>query len=68
MEAASKYWIPVYNASWKTIVLVHHKYVKAICRKETDKKDAKWIADLFKHELIAGSFMSAVDIRQLRAS
>ena len=32
----------------------------------TDKKDAKWIADLFKHDLVAGSFMPPADIRQLR--
>ena len=34
--------------------------------KKTDKKDAKWIADLFKHDLVAGSFMPPADIRQLR--
>lgn len=27
--------------------------------------DAKWIADLFKHDLVAGSFMPPADIRQL---
>ena len=49
-----------------TIVLAHPKYVKAIRGKKTDKKDAKWIADLFKHDLVAGSFMPPADIRQLR--
>ena len=44
----------------------HPKYVKAIRGKKTDKKDAKWIADLFKHDLVAGSFMPPADIRQLR--
>ena len=39
---------------------------RAIRGKKTDKKDAKWIADLFKHDLVAGSFMSPADIRQLR--
>ncbi len=51
MESTGKYWIPVYN------VLAHPKYVKAIRGKKTDKKDAKWIADLFKHNLVASSFM-----------
>ena len=32
-------------------------YVKAICGKKTNKKDAKWIASLFKHDLVAVSFM-----------
>jgi len=46
--------------------LFKHKYVKAIRGKKTDKKDAKWIADLFKHDLVAGSFMPPADICQLR--
>lgn len=68
MESTGKYWIPVYNVLEKgcSIVLAHPKYVKAIRGKKTDKKDAKWIADLFKHDLVTGSFMPPVDIRQLR--
>lgn len=68
MESTGKYWIPVYNIlelSCK-IVLAHPKYVKAIRGKKTDKKDAKWIADIFKHDLVAGSFIPPLDIRQLR--
>lgn len=48
------------------IVLTHPKYVKAIKGKKTDKRDAKWIADLFKHDLINGSFIPPADIHQLR--
>jgi len=68
MESTGKYWIPVYNVLENdcSIVLVHPKYVKAIRGKKTDKKDAKWIADLFKHDLVNGSFMPPADIRQLR--
>ena len=68
MESTGKYWITVFNIleSSCTIVLAHPKYVKAIRGKKTDKKDAKWIADLFKHDLVAGSFMPLSDIRQLR--
>ncbi|MBS6267312.1 MAG: IS110 family transposase [Clostridium sp.] len=68
MESTGKYWIPVYNILEKdcSIVLAHPKYVKAIRGKKTDKKDAKWIADLFKHDLVSGSFMPPADIRQLR--
>lgn len=66
MESTGKYWIPVYNILKKdcSIVLAHPKYVKAIRGKKTDKKDAKWIADLFKHDLVVGSFMPPADIRQ----
>lgn len=68
MESTGKYWIPVSNILEKSckVVLAHPKYVKAIRGKKTDKKDAKWIADLFKHDLVVGSFMPPLDIRQLR--
>lgn len=68
MESTGKYWIPVYNILEATckITLAHPKYVKAIRGKKTDKKDAKWIADLFKHDLVAASFMPPLAIRQLR--
>jgi len=68
MESTGKYWIPVFNILEATckITLAHPKYVKAIRGKKTDKKDAKWIADLFKHDLVNGSFMPPLVIRQLR--
>ena len=68
MESTGKYWIPIYNILEPTchIVLAHPKYVKAIRGKKTDKKDAKWIADIFKHDLVSGSFIPPSDIRQLR--
>jgi transposase len=68
MESTGKYWIPVYNILEPTcnLVLAHPKYVKAIKGKKTDKRDAKWIADIFKHDLINGSFIPPADIRQLR--
>ena len=31
-----------------------------------DRRDAKWIADIFKHDLASGSFIPPADIRQLR--
>jgi transposase len=48
------------------ITLAHPKYVRAIRGKKTDKKDSKWIADLFKHDLVPGSFMPPKQIRDLR--
>ncbi len=59
MESAGKYWIPVFNALEKTcnVCLTHPKYVKAIKGKKTDKKDAKWIAELFKCDLVRSSFI-----------
>jgi hypothetical protein len=61
-------WIPVWNALEPTceLVLSHPKYLKAIKGKKTDKRDAKWTADMFKHELLHGSFIPPAEIRQLR--
>jgi len=68
MESSGKYWIPVWNILEPTckLTIAHPKYVKAIRGKKTDKKDAKWIADIFKHDLVSGSFIPPADIRQLR--
>jgi transposase len=68
MESTGKYWIPVFNVLEGAchVVLAHPKYVKAIRGKKTDKKDARWIADIFKHDLVSPSFIPPLPIRQLR--
>jgi len=68
MESTGKYWISVFNILEKTcnVCLTHPKYVKAIKGKKTDKKDAKWIVELFKCDLVRSSFIPPFDIRQLR--
>lgn len=68
MESTGKYWIPIFNylEADINVCLTHPKYVKAIKGKKTDKKDSKWIADLFKFDLIRSSFIPPKDIRQLR--
>ena len=68
MESTGKYWIPIFNVLEDEINLgiVHPKYTKAIKGKKTDKKDSKWIADLFKHDLLKFSFIPPKEIRELR--
>ncbi len=68
MESTGKYWIPVFNVLEKTcnVCLTHPKYVKAIKGKKTDKRDAKWISELFKCDLVRASFIPPPEIRQLR--
>jgi len=68
MESTGKYWFPVHNVLEKSchVVVTHPKFVKAIKGKKTDKKDAMWIADLFKHDVVSGSFIPPERIRQLR--
>ena len=68
LESTGKYWIPVFNILEQSckVVLAHPKYVKAIRGKKTDNRDARWIADIFKHDLVSPSFIPPHDIRQLR--
>jgi len=68
MESTGKYWIPIFNflEGDIDICLTHPKYVKAIKGKKTDKKDSKWIADLYKFDLVRCSFIPPKDFRQLR--
>ena len=69
MESTGKYWIPVFNIleqSGINVLLTHPMYVRAIKGKKTDKKDSKWIADLFKHDLVYPSFIPPSEIRALR--
>jgi transposase len=69
MESTGRYWIPAFNISEEkgfNAILTHSKYVKAIKGKKTDKRDSKWIADLFKHDIVRSSFIPPKDIRALR--
>lgn len=68
MESTGKYWIPIFNVLEDEIkvFLVHPKYTKSIKGKKTDKKDSKWIADLFKCDLVKSSFIPPKEIRQIR--
>lgn len=68
MESTGKYWIPIWNVLETKIklILAHPKYTKSIKGKKTDKKDSKWIADLFKHDLVPSSFIPPKDIRMMR--
>lgn len=68
MESSGKYWIPVYNIleNYCFVTLAHPKYTKPQKGNKTDRKDAKWICDLFMHDMIKPSFIPPADIRHLR--
>jgi hypothetical protein len=68
MESTGKYWIPVFNILEECcyVILTHPKYVRAIKGKKTYKKDSKWIADLFKHDMVRSSFIPPKDVRAWR--
>jgi transposase len=68
MESSGKFWIPVFNilesSCWVT--LAHPKYTKPQKGNKTDRKDAKWICDLFMCDMIKPSFIPPPEIRHLR--
>lgn len=69
MESTGKYWIPVFNIleqAGVSVVLAHPKYTKPRKGNKTDRKDAKWICDLFMCDMVRPSFIPPADIRQLR--
>lgn len=68
MESSGKYWIPVFNVLEKTclVTLAHPKYTKPQKGNKTDRKDAKWICNLFMHDMIRPSFIPPPAIRELR--
>ncbi len=68
MESAGRYWVPVFNVLEKTcwVSLSHPKYTKPQKGNKTDRKDAKWICDLFMCDMTKPSFIPPPDIRHLR--
>ncbi len=68
MESTGKYWIPVFNILEQScfVTLAHPKYTKPQKGNKTDRKDAKWICDLFMCDMIKPSFIPSPQIRQLR--
>lgn len=68
MESTGKYWIPIFNLleTHMHVILTHPKYVKAIKGKKTDKRDAKWIANLFRFDIVKASFIPPPQLRALR--
>ena len=64
-----KTWIFVFNILeqhnlWVT--LSHPKYTKPMKGNKTDRKDAKWICDLYMCGMVKPSFIPPADIRELR--
>ncbi len=69
MESAGKYRIPVYDILEQNClnpVLTHPEYVKQAEGRKTDFRDAIHIANLFRMDLAAASFIPPSDIRDLR--
>ena len=69
MESTGKYWISVFNILEKNniwVTLSHLKYTKPQKGNKTDRKDTRWIYDLYMCGMVKPSFIPPADIRQLR--
>ena len=68
MESTGKYWVPVWNVLEDSVhvVIANPKWVSAVKGNKDDKKDSKWIGDLFRMGLVPSSYIPNKDIRILR--
>ncbi len=68
MESTGKYWVPVWNVleGVVNVVIANPKWVSAVKGNKDDKKDSKWIGNLFRMGLVPGSYIPGKDIRILR--
>ena len=67
MESTGVYWKPLYNLleGAFTPLLVNARHIKAVPGRKTDVKDCQWIADLLRHGLLRGSFVTERSQREL---
>jgi len=69
MEATGVFWKPVYNLledSGMTLLVVNATHIKAVPGRQTDVRDAEWIADLLQHGLLKPSFIPDRGQRELQ--
>ena len=68
MESTGSYWVPVFNILEDrfTVVLANPEEVKNRKGHKTDRKDAKHLADLLRHDHIRPSYIPPRATRELR--
>jgi transposase len=68
MESTGVYWRPVSNLleGQFELLVVHAQHIKAVPGRQTDVKDAAWIAAWLRHGLLRGSVLPSKPQRQLR--
>lgn len=68
MESTGVYWKPICNLLEDefTVWVVNAHHMKTFPGRKTDVKDAEWIADLLRHNLIRPSFIPRRPQRDLR--
>ena len=68
LEATGGYWKPIYNLleDAVSVLVVNAHPIKTVPGRQTDVKDAEWIADLLQHGLLRASFIPDRPQRELR--
>lgn len=68
MESTGKYWVPVWNVLEDSchVVIANPKWVSAVKGNKDDKKNFKWIGNLFRMGVVPSSYIPSKDIRILR--
>lgn len=68
MESTGKYWIPVFNLMEDSfqLTLANPYFTKTFPGNKTDRRDAKWLAELHRLGLVQPSFIPPKHIRELR--
>lgn len=68
-ESTGQYWLPlftIFSDSDLVLVLANPQHIKNVPGRKTDVKDAEWIAQLGRCELIEPSYIPAPEVVQLR--
>ena len=68
IESTGVYWKPVFNIleDVVTVILINPEHAHALRGRKTDVKDAEWLADLLRHNMLKASFIPPLEIRDLR--
>ena len=69
MEATGPYWRPVWNvleARGLRLRLANPSHIRAIPGHKTDRRDARWLAELHRYGLVPASFVPNAQQRRLR--
>lgn len=68
MERTGKYWIPVFNLMEDSfaLTLANPYFTKTFPGNKTDRRDAKWLAELHRLGLVQPSFIPPKHIPELR--
>lgn len=72
MESTGIYWKPIYEILEFAfegnikLVVANARHIKNVPGKKTDKRDAEWIAELFRAGLLNSSFIPSKEVRELR--